>query len=146
MRHPPQKTFNRSDPGVPEALPLALAFLRDRMAPDVLDDLWIFPPLVQGRRERGLLVASAFAGDDRRSVHTVTYLAQRTGEGLAVEPAIREEGVAPPDRLPRLINGVVQRGRHDLGDPRNVRLGGDVSAFEELLAELEAVAAGEALP
>lgn len=137
MRSRPIKSFHKSDPGVPEALPQTLTVLRDTLGIDAVDELWIFPPLVQGRRERGLVVASAFAEEDRRSVHTVTYLAERTGDGLTVTPRIEEEGEAPPDRLPRMIDGVVHRAKKDLGEPRNVRIGGEAETFEQLLDELD---------
>jgi len=140
----PIKHFHKNDPGVPEALPQTLAFLREALGVAALDDLWIFPPLVQGRRERGLVVASAYAEDDRRSVHTVTYLAERTGEGLTVVPRIEEEGVAPSDRLPRMIHGVVHRARRDLGEPRNVSISGCPEAFQTLLDESTREAEGVA--
>ncbi len=136
MRLRPPKTFHRSDPGVPEALPEALRFLRDALGVEAVADLWIFPPLVRGRRERGLVVASAFAEEDRRGVHTVTYVAERTGKGVRVDPAIAEEGEVPPDRLPRMIRGVVRRARHDLGEPRRVDISGAADAFQALLDEL----------
>lgn len=137
MRPRPTKTFHKTDPGVPEALPQTLTALRDRLGVEAVDELWIFPPLVQGRTERGLVVVSAFAENDGRSVHTVTYLAERTGEGLTVIPRIEEEGEAPVDRLPRMIHGVVHRARQDLGEPRNVKIGGDADAFDELVMELD---------
>lgn len=137
MRARPAKSFHKTDPGVPEALPRTLTVLRDTLGVEAVDELWIFPPLVQGRRERGLVVASAFAEEDRRSVHTVTYLAERTGNGLTISPRIEEEGETPPDRLPRMINGVVHRAKKDLGEPRNVQIGGDAEAFDELMDELD---------
>lgn len=143
MRSRPTKSFRKTDPGVPEALAGTLRFLRDILGSESIDELWIFPPLVQGRRERGLVVVSAFSEADGRAVHTVTYVAERTGKGLSVHPRIDEEGEAPADRLPRMIHGVVHRARQDLGEPRNVRIAGDSEVFEELVEELDQVGARE---
>jgi hypothetical protein len=123
--------------GVPEALPRTLAFVRDRLGTARIDRLWIFPPLVRGRRERGLLVATCFTGDDRRAVHTVTYSAERTGMTLEIEPTITEEGLSPDDRVPRLILGVVTRSELDLGQPREIAIEGTPGRFEELLGEFD---------
>ena len=58
----------RDGPGVPEALPQALGVIRERLGTGRVDALWLFPPLVRGRSERGLVVASCFVehGDRRR--------------------------------------------------------------------------------
>ena len=129
-------------PGVPEALPRTLAFVRDRLGPERVDQLWIFPPLVRGRRERGLVVAACYANGtdddgDRRAVHTVTYAAERSGLKLEFDPLITEEGLTPTDRLPRVISGVLRRSALDLGEPRDVELGGEPAAFDALLAEFD---------
>ena len=79
-------TAERStDPGVPEALPRVLIRLRDRLGVESLDRLWIFPPSRRGRRERGLVVVSEFLGtEERRSLITVSYVAEHTGRGVTV--------------------------------------------------------------
>lgn len=137
MQSRPAKSFHKNDPGVPQALAGTLRFLRENLGAESVDELWIFPPLVQGRRERGLVVVSAFSEEDRRSVHTVTYLAEQTGQGISLSPRIEEEGEAPSDRLPRMINGVVHRAKQDLGEPRNFIIGGDAVAFDDVVAELD---------
>ncbi len=125
------------DPGVPEALPRSLLTLRERLGAERIDKLWIFPPLVRGRRERGLLVASAFTETDQRLLHTVTYQAERTGRALTVEAEIFEEGVSPSERVPRVIQGVVARSTLQLGDAREVEIDGSAAQFAELLAEFD---------
>ena len=125
----------KRDPGVPEALPRALGVIRERIGPERLDTLWLFPPMVQGRSERGLVVAACYAEGDQRLVHTVTYQAERTGKGLSVEAEIFEEGIAPEDRLPRMMRGVVRRTEAELGEPRDVVIAGDVDEFDKLVAE-----------
>ncbi len=130
------KTGKPADPGVPEALPTTLGLVQQRIGAERVDKLWLFPPLVQGRRERGLVVASCFEDGDRRLVHTITYQAERTGKGLSVETEIFEEGVVPEDRIPRLIRGVVRRSATRMGDPRDVRIGGDPGELEKLVEEM----------
>lgn len=138
-----QPNPKRDGPGVPEALTRALDLIRERLGTDRVDTLWLFPPLVRGRTERGLVVASCFepveAGSDldRRLLHTLTYQAEQTGRGgTTVEAELFAEGVAPEDLLPSVIRGVVKRTEIELGEPRNVKIGGDAAEFEQLLEEL----------
>ena len=49
---------NDAGPGVPEALPRTLAMVVARLGAERIDRLWIFPPLIRGRREWGLVAAS----------------------------------------------------------------------------------------
>lgn len=126
--------------------------IRDRLGSEKVDALWLFPPLVRGRSERGLVVASCFDDgkgtteeedarpipvEDRRLLHTLTYQAERTGRGgLTVEAELFEEGLAPEERVSSVIRGVVRRTEIELGDPRAVQIGGDADEFEKLLEEL----------
>lgn len=133
-----------SDPGVPEALPRSLATLRDRVGAASIDHLWIFPPLRRGRRERGVVAVSLFGLDEeRRRLVTIVYAAERTGTSLTIEPSFTEEGEAPPDRLPGIMEGVVRRTEGGGGDPREVQIGGAPEVLEALLEELAAVATEE---
>jgi hypothetical protein len=136
--------MTQDDVGVPEALPRALAQLGERLGVAALDRLWIFPPMRRGRRERGLIAVSAFQeGEQRRSLVTVTYVAEETGrQGVQVETAFTHEGEAPPDRFPAVMRGVVQRGGEERGEPREVEIGGSPGALEGLLDELSATATG----
>lgn len=130
-----------NDPGVPEALPRSLATLRDRVGAAAIDTVWIFPPLRRGRRERGVLAVSLFAlQEDRRRLVTVVYSAERTGTSLTIEPSFTEEGEAPPDRLPGIMEGVARRTEGAGGEPREVAIRGAPEALEALLEELTATA------
>ena len=137
MSHP---NARKSDgPGVPEAVPRAVQNLGAHYGAEALDRLWIFPPMIKGRRERGLVTASRFTPeveDERRILVTASYLGERTGKGLTFECSIDEAGVAPPDRLPRVMAGVVRRAGEELGDAREVEIGGDAAVFTELLESL----------
>ncbi len=130
--------MSESDPGVPEAIPRVLELLSERLGTERIDRLWIFPPRRRGRKEWGLVVASAFLDDDdRRRLHTARYVAERSGQGLTFEPELAEEGTLPADRFPRVISGVVRRAEEDLGDPRSVEIAGDPTRLADLMDELE---------
>ena len=125
-------------PGVPEALPRTVRELGNRLGHAAIDCLWMFPPLVRGRREWGLVAASCFDHGGSRRVVTARYTAERTGKGLYLDTRLLDEGVAPADRLPRVMEGVVRRGPRPLGSPRLVELGGCADAFESLMADFPA--------
>ena len=126
-------------PGVPEALPRTLQKVIGQLGLERVDRLWIFPPLIRGRREQGLVAVSVYTEDpERRQLHSASYAGERTGAGLTVNQTVTEQGDAPPDRLPRVMDGVVRRARDELGEPREVVLGGKTEAYEELMAEFDA--------
>jgi len=93
--------------------------------------------MVRGRREWGLVAASCFDGSRARRLITARYSAQRTGRGLYLDSQLLDEGVAPADRLPRVMEGVVKRGPRPLGSPRVVDVEGGTEAFEALMAGFE---------
>ncbi len=126
------------DPGVPEAIPRTLQMMARRLGESEIDRLWVFPPLILGRKERGLVAASCFAEDGSRRLYTAPYSAERTGAGLSVVNGITEEGRAPPDRLPRVMQGVARRSEIDLGEPRVVEIAGDPTKLKALLDEFDA--------
>ena len=128
---------NDQDPGVPEAIPRTLQMVARCLGEGEIDRLWIFPPLIRGRKEWGLVAASSFADGGSRRLYTAQYSAERTGTGLSVDSGITEEGQAPPDRLPRVIRGVVRRSNVDLGEARTVEIGGDPGRFQELMNEFD---------
>ena len=126
------------DPGVPEAIPRTLQMMARRLGESEIDRLWVFPPLIVGRREWGLVAASCFTEDGARRLYTAPYAAERTGTSLSVENSIAEEGQAPPDRLAQVMQGVVRRSEIDLGEPRVVEIAGDSEKLRALLDEFDA--------
>ena len=122
-------------PGVPEALPRTLREVGERLGPEAVDRLWIFPPLIRGRREWGLVAAGCFDGSGARRLVTARYAAQRTGKGLYLDTQLVDQGVAPADRLPRVMEGVVKRGPAPLGSPRPEAVGGSAEAFDALMED-----------
>ncbi len=138
MREP--KRSDDAGPGVPEAIPRGLQHLLDRYGGAALDRIWVFPPLISGRKEWGLLVASVFtegASQDRRVLVSAPYTAERTGKGLTLERSLQEQGEAPPDRFPRVVDGVVRRAEKDLGEPREISVEGDEAAVVAILEEYD---------
>ena len=126
------------DPGVPEAIPRTLQMMVRCLGESEIDRLWVFPPLIVGRKERGLVAASCFTEDGARRLYTAPYAAERTGTSLSVENGIAEEGQAPPDRLAQVMQGVVRRSEIDLGEPRVVEIAGDSEKLRALLDEFDA--------
>lgn len=123
------------DIGVPGALAEALALLRRRIPAERLDRVWIFPPLVDGRSESGVVAAGCFGEGGRRDLVTVSYRARETGRGVSFTPVFAEQGTAPAESLPRVIAGVARRAGAGFGDPGLTRLGGDPGAFDRLVGE-----------
>lgn len=123
---------------MPEALPRTLAMVVERLGAGRIDRLWIFPPLVRGRREWGLVAASAFEADpERRSLHTAPYTAERTGQGLVLAHDLLEQGAVPSDRLPRIMSGVVHRSPEELGEPREIVVEGSEEKIAELMEQFD---------
>jgi len=135
--------YRRKDddgPGVPEAVPRVLQRILADVGARAIDRIWVFPPLVAGRSESGLLALSRFGtGDDpeRRILSTFPYTAERTGKGLTIEGLLTEQGEAPLDRFPRVMEGVVARTEKDLGEPRQLEVDGDEARFLALLATFD---------
>jgi len=122
---------------VPDALVRLLALLGRRIGAESMDRVWIFPPLVRGRKEWGLVAVSCLIDDPvQRDVITGRYAAELTGTGVLFEPTIVSEGTAPRDRLGPVMDGVVRRSDLQLGSPRQVEIRGNAEAFLRLLREL----------
>lgn len=129
------------------ALAAALTAAAERIPPEQIDGVWLFPARQLGARESGLAVLSVFAeGDDTRrtrTIHTLHYVLEppapkarpvRTDE-------LEEQGTVPLDRVDRIIEGVLRR--LDVPETPDVReTGGDADAWAALLAELGGTAGG----
>jgi hypothetical protein len=104
-----------------------------------MDQLWVFPPIRRGRRERGLVAVSLTTeGEERRRLVTVAYTGERTGKGLTLDQVFHEEGEAPRDFMPRIMEGVVRRAGEAYGEPRLVEIDGDAALFQALVDEFDA--------
>jgi len=121
---------------VPEALGRLLASLEKRVGVGSMDRIWVFPPLVRGRKEWGLVAVSCVTEDPLlRTLVTGRYSAELTGTGILFESEFIAEGAAPPGRLPPVMDGVVRRSDLPLGVPREREIGGDPEKFVDLLSE-----------
>ena len=129
--------LGRIDP----ALAAALGTIAQRLPPERIDAVWLFPPRQLGARESGLAVLSVFPEGDEarrtRTIHTLHYVMEppaprarpvRTDE-------LAEQGTVPLDRVDRIIEGVLRR--LDVPETPDVReIGGDGGKWNELLASL----------
>ena len=127
------------DPGVPEALPRVLIRVRDHFGSELIDRLWLFPPVRRGRREQGLVAVSTFLeGQERRAMVTVAYTAEHSGAGVSIETSFTQEGEAFPERFPAVMLGVIDRTRETPGEAREVEISGSGQKFEELMEDFDA--------
>ena len=127
------------DPGVPEALPRVLIRVRDHFGSELIDRLWLFPPVRRARREQGLVAVSTFLEEQqRRAMVTVAYTAEHSGAGVSIETCFTQEGEAFPDRFPAVMLGVVNRTKETPGEAREVEISGSGQKFEELMEGFDA--------
>jgi hypothetical protein len=125
--------------GVPEAEGRALVELVTQTGVHAVDRLWRFPPLRKGRREWGLLAAGVYTDDpDRRLLVTLAWKAEATGKGITFEPRFEAEGEAPPDRLPKIIAGVLRRIDPSLAISTLIEVAGDPEVLHALAEDLGA--------
>jgi len=124
------------DSPVPDAVGRVLQEIRERVDVERIDRVWVFPPLIRGRREWGLVAVSALASEEtQRTLFTARYSAELQGSGTSLEFEITAEGEVPPDRLPRVMDGVVRRSDLQLGDARETEIGGDREVYSALVEE-----------
>jgi hypothetical protein len=74
----------------------------------------------------------------RRRVGAVRFLVTRDRKGTAsVTENLDEYASAPPDAVPRIIDGVLRRLEHEnAAPPRHEPIGGDPQRWAEMLARL----------
>jgi hypothetical protein len=125
----------------------ALAAVADRFPPERLAQVWIFPPRRVAAKECGLAVLVVRAeepGDDRETIWTLRYELEPAKAKVTRTDALEEQGTVPPDRVARIVDGVVRRLEGE-SDPPDVReMDGDPEAWAALLRELGAPAGVDA--
>lgn len=125
-----------------EAAPIfaLLNGLAERLGIASIDQLWLFPPRRVADAETAVVVLSAFHDDeDRRRVFTAHYAALTDRKGqLEIEEHVEERGIAPVERIGRLVEGVLQRVEDELAaaPPRAARIAGDPGLWSELVESL----------
>ncbi|SUZ54064.1 uncharacterized protein METZ01_LOCUS6918, partial [marine metagenome] len=113
--------------------------VRDHFGSELIDRLWLFPPVRRARREQGLVAVSTFLeGQQRRAMVTVAYTAEHSGAGVSIETCFTQEGEAFPDRFPAVMLGVVNRTKETPGEAREVEISGSGQKFEELMEGFDA--------
>jgi hypothetical protein len=118
----------------------ALASVAERIPPERVEQVWLFPPRRVGAKESGLAVLVVTAGDQAdagRTIWTVRYDAE-TGKGgkTAATHALEEQGTVPPDRVGRIVDGVARRLEAESDAPDVRELAGDAGEWRALLLEL----------
>jgi hypothetical protein len=126
---------------VSEALQLLLRELTSRFPPEVVDRIWVFAPREIAGRESGLVVlslteAAAVSTDDRRQLVTWRYEAARERGKLRRVDTIAEQGWAPRDRIPRLIEGVLARLGETAETPLMEEVRSDPRRWSEFLRSM----------
>ena len=131
-------------PPAPDArnplLGAALASVAGRIPPGRVEQVWLFPPRRVGAKESGLavlVVAAEDEADEGRTIWTVRYEAE-TGKGgkTSATHALEEQGTVPPDRVGRIVDGVVRRLEAESDAPDVRELARDPAEWRVLLVEL----------
>ncbi|HVH12674.1 MAG TPA: hypothetical protein VM759_06470 [Longimicrobium sp.] len=125
-------------------LAAALGAMAERLPPERVDAVWLFPARQLGARESGVAVVSVFPEGDAerrtRTLHTLHYVSEPQKKGPPVRAdELAEVGTVPLDRIDRIIEGVLHR--LDVPETPDVReTGGDPATWAALMAELAGVA------
>lgn len=105
-----------------------------------IDEVWVFPTRRAGKAESTVVVVSAFDDEDSRRRVVTAHFSTRPGNGRKVisETKLTEHGIAPADRIGRLIEGVLRRLDEELASlpPRSARIQGDAERWNRFLADL----------
>jgi hypothetical protein len=134
-------TPNEKDARNP-SLGAALAAAAATIPPERVAQVWLFPPRRVAAKETGLAVLVVRAddpADGRRTIWTLGYELEAGGKTARTD-ALEEQGTVPPDRVSRIVDGVLRRldGQGDAPDVRELE--GDGDAWRALLEELGAAA------
>lgn len=102
-----------------------------------IDRIWLFAAHLAKARETGLFVISLLPDEDRetaqRTLFTLRYHAEPTKGGVQRTDSLSEEGAAPPERIDRVIAGVLARSGEEAGEPLVAAIEGDAAQWQELL-------------
>jgi hypothetical protein len=131
------------------SLPALLEGLSPRIDVSKIDDLYLFPTRrVQGV-ESTVFVFSVNEAEDRRSVVTAHLRATRNKRGEpAIETKLDEHATTPPERIPRVIEGVLKRLSEDFAatPPSHCRIEGSQDRWRALIDQLTSIPKGQTLP
>lgn len=117
----------------------ALASVVGILPPARVEQVWVFPPRQIGAKESGLAVLVTVPPDDetRRAIHTLRYEAITEKGRTTRADRLEEQGTVPPDRVGRIVDGVVRRLEGADPAPPDIRdTARDPEAWRALLEEL----------
>lgn len=127
---PPPRPVDPTSPVAPlEALGRAIA-------PETIDELWIFPPRRIGPGQSTIVVASVIdpaAAEERRRIFTARFTLVRGTKVPELRQEMTEEGAAPAELVARVVDGVVRRLDDEPEPPRHARIEGRPAAWAQLL-------------
>lgn len=131
------------------SLPVLMEALAPRVEPTSIDELYVFPTRrVQGV-ESTVFVFSLHDEEDRRRVITAEMRATRNKRGEpAIETKLNEHAIAPAERIPRVIEGVLKRLSEDFAatPPSHARIERSLERWAALIEVLTAIPKGQTLP
>jgi hypothetical protein len=113
--------------------------VRNHVAVEAIDFVWIFPARKIAIGESIVVVVAAFDEDpERRRVITARFTVSRNRKGVAdVKENVNEHGAAPTDAVPRIVQGVLRRLGEDVeAEPRSEEIGGDSERWDALIVDL----------
>lgn len=114
-----------------------LALVPEHFPIQRVDRIWIFTPHVGKVRETGLLVVTLLPPEEettaQRTLFTLRYVTEPTKKGVERTDTLTEEGKAPPERIDRVIEGVLARAGEVGGEPLVAPIEGEPDRWLELL-------------
>ncbi len=127
-------------PPIGEPLQRLLAELPASFPPESIDHIWIFAPREISGKESGLVVLSlTFPDAERASLRrlvTWRYEAVRERGQVRRTDEVAEQGSAPAERIPRLIEGVLARMGDAAESPITEAVAGDPGRWSAMLDSL----------
>lgn len=129
-------------------LPALIEKLGTQVDPATVDELWVFPTQRSAGVESTVFVVSVHEEDDRRRVLTSHVRTTRNKRGEpTVEMKVDEQAIAPAERIPRVIEGVLKRMDDFTATPPSyARIGTDPQRWTQLVEVLTNLKPNEALP
>jgi hypothetical protein len=131
------------------SLPVLLESLAPRVDVTTIDELYLFPTRrVQGV-ESTVFVFSVHEPEERRRVITAHLRATRNKRGEpTIETKLDEHGTTPPERIPRVIEGVLKRLSEDFAatPPSHCRIDRSPERWHALIEQLTNIPKGQSLP
>jgi hypothetical protein len=144
--NPPSWLTGKADGG---SLPVLLEGLAARVPATTIDEMYLFPTRrVQGV-ESTVFVFSVHDAEERRRVITAHLRATRNKRGEpAIDTILHEHAIAPAERIPRVIEGVLKRLSEDFAStpPSHCSIDSSEERWRQLIDQLTSIPKGQVLP